>query len=151
MIPPIGVADTEMRDSFAVYVKRQIRTSNREVEVEEPHGSSLFGFTECLIQDVPPKPTSFVLCSQNQFGITGLTKPLKALAHQQRRRDPTPNIEIQDSTPPPWVCRRGKTIEMFWSELKKCKRGETEQLPDSCELGYISPDFQRSYTLNQLR
>ena len=35
----------------AVYVKRQIQTSDREVE--ELHGCSLFGFTKCLIQDVP--------------------------------------------------------------------------------------------------
>jgi hypothetical protein len=33
-------------------VKRQIRTANGEEE--ELHGWSLFGFTECLTQDVPP-------------------------------------------------------------------------------------------------
>jgi len=42
------------RQSCAVNVKRQIRTSNREVE--EPHGWSLFKFPECLIQDLPPHP-----------------------------------------------------------------------------------------------
>ena len=40
----------------AVYVKRQIRTSNREVEVEELHGWNLFGFTECSMQDMTPNP-----------------------------------------------------------------------------------------------
>ena len=30
--------------------------TNREADLEEPHGWSLFGFTECLIQDTPPNP-----------------------------------------------------------------------------------------------
>jgi hypothetical protein len=70
------------RQSCAVNVKRQIRISNREVEVEELYGWSLFGFTECLIQDVTPKPNVYCrYCGSNGVAKQPAGKLCCSVAH----------------------------------------------------------------------